>query len=95
MIHLDRKDKYFLNLATYDMIKSQISSEFLFKCVIKILTACRMYQISIAWCQDFAFIHSFLTVYGKGGEVDEVEMGQIKVLVQEFSHFRVVWDQTI
>ena len=31
----------------------------------KKFTVCRMLQISIAWCQDVAFIHSFPTMYGK------------------------------
>ena len=48
----------------------------------KILTACRMLQISIAHRQMKAKIHSFPTMYILGG-VDVVEMGQIKVFVQE------------
>ena len=35
--------------------------------VLKILTAGRILQISIAWCQIEAEIHSFPTMYGKGG----------------------------
>ena len=35
--------------------------------VSKILTACRILQISIAWCQIEAEIRSFPTMYGKGG----------------------------
>ena len=50
--------------------------------VSKILTACRMLQISIAHRQMKAKIHSFPTMYILGG-VDVVEMGQIKVFVQE------------
>ena len=59
-----------------------------YKCMIlshggsKILTACRMLQISIAHRQMKAKIHSFPTMYILGG-VDVVEMGQIKVFVQE------------
>ena len=48
----------------------------------KILTACKMLQISIAHRQMKAKIHSFPTMYILGG-VDVVEMGQIKVFVQE------------
>ena len=48
----------------------------------KILTACRMLQISIAHRQMKAKIHSFPTMYILGG-VDVVEMGQIKVCVQK------------
>ena len=48
----------------------------------KILTACRMLQISIAQRQMKAKIHSFPTMYILGG-VDVVEMGQIKVFVQK------------
>ena len=48
----------------------------------KILTTCRMLQISIAQRQMKAKIHSFPTMYILGG-VDVVEMGQIKVFVQE------------
>ena len=51
-------------------------------CVIKILTASRILQISIAWCQIEAEIHSFPTMYGKGG-VDVVKIGEIKVFVQK------------
>ena len=50
--------------------------------VSKILTACKMFQISIAQSQMKAKIHSFPTMYILGG-VDVVEMGQIKVLVQK------------
>ena len=50
--------------------------------VSKILTACRMLQISIAHRQMKAKIHSFPTMYILGG-VDVVEMGQIKVFVQK------------
>ena len=48
----------------------------------KILTTFRMLQISIAQRQMKAKIHSFPTMYILGG-VDVVEMGQIKVFVQE------------
>ena len=48
----------------------------------KILTTCRMLQISIAYRQMKAKIHSFPTMYILGG-VDVVEMGQINVFVQE------------
>ena len=52
--------------------------------VSKILTACGMLQISIAHRQMKPKIHSFPTMYILGG-VDVVEMGQIKVFVQELS----------
>ena len=48
------------------MTSSQINDTFLFHRVIKIPTAGRILQISIAWCQIEAEIHSFLTMYGKG-----------------------------
>ena len=38
-------------------------------CVLKILTAGRILQISIAWCQIEAEIRSFPTMYGKGGGI--------------------------
>ena len=38
-------------------------------CVIKILTAGRILQISISWCQIEAEIRSFPTMYGKGGGI--------------------------
>jgi len=49
--------------------KTQCQDEFrnLSGCVLKILTAGRILQISIAWCQIEAEIHSFPTMYGKGG----------------------------
>ena len=50
--------------------------------VSKIMTACRMLQISKAQRQMKAKIHSFPTMYILGG-VDVVEIGQIKVFVQE------------
>ena len=37
-------------------------------CVLKILTACRILQISIARCQIEGEIHSFPSMYGKGGK---------------------------
>ena len=51
----------------YDKTSSQINDTFLFHRVIKILTAGRILQISIARCQIEAEIHSFPTMYGKGG----------------------------
>ena len=44
-----------------DMTSSQINDMFLFQRVIKILTAGRILQISIARCQIEAEIHSFPT----------------------------------
>ena len=49
------------------MTSSQINDTFLFHRVIKILTGGRILQISIARCQIEAEIHSFPTMYGKGG----------------------------
>ena len=49
------------------MTSSQINDTFLFHRVIKIPTAGRILQISIAWCQIEDEIHSFPTMYGKGG----------------------------
>ena len=48
------------------------------ECVIKILTACTMLQISKAWCQIEPKIHSFPTMYGMGGwvGVDVVKIGE-------------------
>ena len=65
-----------------DTTSSQINDTFLFHRVLKILTAGRMLQISLAWCQIEAEIHSFPTMYGKGG-VDVVKIGEIKVSVQK------------
>ena len=64
------------------MTSSQINDTFLFHRVIKILTGGRILQISIARCQIEAEIHSFPTMYGKGG-VDVVKIGEIKVSVQK------------
>ena len=51
------------------LFKTQCQDEFrnLSGCVIKILTAGRILQISISWCQIEAEIRSFPTMYGKGG----------------------------
>ena len=57
------------------MTRSQINHAFLFHGVLKILTACRMLEISIACCQIEPEIHSFPTMYIMGG-VRLVEMGQ-------------------
>ena len=61
---------------------SGVSESQTVNCTIAILAACRMLQISIAQRQMKAKIHSFPTMYILGG-VDVVEMGQIKVFVQE------------
>ena len=52
-----------------DLVKTQCQDEFrnLSGCVIKILTAGKILQISIARCQIESEIHSFPTMYGKGG----------------------------
>ena len=62
------KWKYFRRLLPYDDSKTQCQDEFrnLSGCVLKILTASRMLQISIARCQIEPEIHSFPTMYGKG-----------------------------
>ena len=65
--------------------KTQCQDEFrnLSGCVIKILTGGRILQISISWCQIEAEIRSFPTMYGKGGGVYVVKIGEIKVFVQK------------
>ena len=47
------------------LVKTQCQDEFrsLSGCVPEILTACRMLQISIAWCQNEAEIRGFPTMY--------------------------------
>ena len=69
---------------SYILDKTLCKYEFMIQShdVIKILTACRMLQISIAQRHTKAKIHSFSTMYILGG-VDVVEMGQIKVFVQK------------
>ena len=52
-----------------DMTQCQDEFRNLSGCVIKILTAGRILQISIAWCQIEAEIRSFPTMYGKGGGI--------------------------
>ena len=49
------------------MTSSQINDTFLFHRVLKILMGGRILQISIARCQIDGEIHSFPTMYGKGG----------------------------
>ena len=64
------------------IVMTQCQDEFrnLSGCVLKFLTACRILQISIALSQIEAEIHSFPTMYGKGGGgVDVVKIGEIKV----------------
>ena len=51
----------------HHMTSSKINDTFLFHRVIKILTGGRILQILIARCQIEAEIHSFPTMYGKGG----------------------------
>ena len=50
-------------------VMTQCQDEFrsLSGCVPEILTACRMLQISIAWCQNDAEIRGFPTMYMNGG----------------------------
>ena len=65
---------------------TQCRDEFrnLSECVMKILTACRILQISIAWCQIEGKIHSFPTGnHVWQGGVDVLKIGEIKVSVQE------------
>ena len=50
-------------------------------CVHEILTACRMLQISIAWCQNDAEIRGFPTMYTMGG-VNIVKIGEKHDFVQ-------------
>ena len=49
--------------------------------VTEILTACRMLQISIAWCQIDAEIRGFPTMYTMGG-VNIVKIGEKHDFVQ-------------
>ena len=72
------------DLVAY-MTSSQINDTFLFHRVIKILTGGKILQISIAWCQIEAEIHSFPIMYGKGGGGDVVKIGEIEVSVQKLS----------
>ena len=51
-------------------------------CVPEILTACRMLQISIAWCQIDAEIRGFPTMYTMGGGVNIVKIGEKHDFVQ-------------
>ena len=57
------------DVTLIDEDTTQCQDEFrnLSGCVLKILTACRILQISIARCQIEAEIHSFPTMYGNGG----------------------------
>ena len=73
---------YSLGLRTAPMTLCKYECMILSHDGSKILTACRMLQILIAHRQMKAKIHSFPTMYILGG-VDVVEMGQIKVFVQE------------
>ena len=57
--HLIEVDRFYLLFMT----GSEINHSFLFHCVIKILTACRILKISIARCQIEPEIHSFPTMY--------------------------------
>ena len=50
-------------LCNVHMTRSQNNDTFLFQRVLKILTACRILQISIAWCHIEGEIHSFPTMY--------------------------------
>ena len=57
-----------LRLSSQDH-KTQCQDEFrsLSGSVPEILTACRMHQISIPWCQNDAEIRGFPTMYTMGG----------------------------
>ena len=63
--------------------KTQCQDEFrsLSGSVTEILTACRMLQISIAWCQIDAEIRGFPTMYTMGG-VNIVKIGEKHDFVQ-------------
>ena len=69
------------SLIIYD--KTQCLDEFrsLSGSVTEILTACRMLQILIAWCQIEAEIHTFPTMYIYGG-VNMVKIGEKHEFVQ-------------
>ena len=64
-------------------IKTQCQDEFrsLSGCVPETLMACRMLQISIAWCQNNAEIRGFPTMYIIGG-VGMVKIGKKHDFVQ-------------
>ena len=66
------------------LIKTQCQDEFrsLSGCVHEILTACRMLQISIAWCQSEAEIRGFPTMYIIGGGGNMVKIGEKRDFVQ-------------
>ena len=68
-LQLELSDPKEFCLRASNFVKTQCQDEFrnLSGCVIKILTAGKILQISIAWCQIEAEIHSFPTMYGKGG----------------------------
>ena len=98
---------YFLPPQLFSCAKtsSQINDTFLFHCVIKILTGGRILQISIAWCQIDGEIHSFPTMYGKGGGRcgknwrNQGFRPKVMPKTRFFwghksgsSHFRVAWD---
>ena len=89
----------------YDMTQSQLVWSFESQGVSKILTACRMLQISIALCQIKAEIHSFPTMYiiggGKFGLTRWKKCLKPKISPKTrffgghkygLSHFRVAWD---
>merc|ERR1719239_845671 len=64
-------------------LRTQCQDEFrsLSGCVPEILTACRMHQILIAWCQIDAEIRGFPTMYTMGG-VNIVKIGKKHDFVQ-------------
>ena len=83
-VHLVKTLTYVIFLKSRgfkDMTRSQINDTFLFQRVIKILTACRILQISIARCQIEGEIHNFPAMYGKEGGVFVVKIGEIKVSI--------------
>ena len=56
-------------MISQSLYKTQCQDEFrsLSGSVTEILTACRMHQISIPWCQNDAEIRGFPTMYTMGG----------------------------
>ncbi len=100
-----RGEKEFYITLYHYMTSSQINDTFLFHRVIKILTGGRILQISIARCQIEAEIHSFPTMYGKGGGRcgknwrNQGFRPKVMPKTRLFgghksgsSHFRVAWD---
>ena len=99
------KQKSIFHNHNVDMTQSQLVWSFESQGVSKILTACRMLQISIAQRQMKAKIHSFPTMYILGGGrcgrngSNQGFRPKIRPKTRFFgghkywlSHFRVTWD---